>query len=315
MMKRCVVFGANGFIGSHVCEALLDAGHQVVAFDISRNFQSLERLDDERLETCTGDFLDRAAVRAALRGADWVFHLVSTTIPATSNSNMVFDVQSNVVASIEMMEECVASGVKRLVFASSGGTVYGLPATGLVSEDAELHPIVSYGCTKLMVENYCRLFQHQFNLRTISLRLANPYGPGHHGLSQGAIPVFLKRIQADKPITIWGDGSVTRDYIYITDVARAFVKAAEYEGKHHVFNIGSGEGLSLRNLVTQLEQVTGKQAEVIYEAPRSFDVPRIVLDISRARSELSWDAATPLLQGIQQTWAHLLIQTEARHHG
>lgn len=313
MMKRCVVFGANGFIGSHVCEALLNAGHQVVAFDISRNFQSLQHLDHEQLETCTGDFLDRAAVRSALHGADWVFHLISTTIPSTSNSNMVFDVQSNVVASIELMEECVANGVKRLVFASSGGTIYGLPSTDPVIEDSELHPIVSYGCTKLMVENYCHLFQHQFNLRTVSLRLANPYGPGHHGLAQGAIPVFLKRMLAGKPIVIWGDGSVTRDYVYIADVAQAFVRAAEYEGKHGVFNIGSGKGLSLRNLLTQLQQVTGRQTEVVYEAPRNFDVPRIVLDISRARSELSWDPATPLQQGIRQTWEQLL-QTEERHH-
>lgn len=312
MMKRCVVFGANGFIGSHVCEALLDAGHQVVAFDISRDFLSLRHLDSGRLETCTGDFLDRAAVRKALHGAEWVFHLISTTLPATSNSNMVFDVQSNVVASIEMLEECVASGVQRLVFASSGGTVYGLPASDPVAENAPLHPIVSYGCTKLAIENYCRLFQHQFKLRTVSLRLANPYGPGHQGLTQGAIPVFLKRMLAGKPITIWGDGSVTRDYVYIADVAQAFVKAAKYQGQHQVFNIGSGEGLSLRGLLAQLEQATGRQAEVIYEAPRSFDVPRIVLDVSRARDELAWDAATPLQQGIRQTWARLL-QAERQH--
>lgn len=313
MMKRCVVFGANGFIGSHVCEALLHAGHQVVAFDVSRDFLSLRHLESDRLETCTGDFLDRAAVHSALRGADWVFHLVSTTIPSTSNNNMVFDVQTNVVASIELMEECVASGVKRLVYASSGGTVYGLPTTDPVREDSERQPIVSYGCTKLMVESYCHLFQHQFNLRSISLRLANPYGPGHHGLAQGAIPVFLKRMQAGKPITIWGDGSVTRDYVYVTDVAQAFVKAAEYEGKHNIFNVGSGIGLSLRALLSHLEEATGQSAEVIYEAPRSFDVPRIVLDISRAQSELSWDAVTSLQQGIKQTWEQLIRMEEQRH--
>lgn len=308
-----VVFGANGFIGSHVCAALLGAGHRVRAFDISRDFRSLEHLDSPLLETCTGDFLDRMAVKQALEGVDWVFHLVSTTIPSSSNNNMVFDVQSNVVASIELLEECVAGGVSRLIFASSGGTVYGCPATDPVSEDAPKQPIVSYGCTKLAIENYCQLFQHQTGLRTISLRLANPYGPGHHGMSQGAIPVFLKRIRSGKPVSVWGDGCVTRDYVYVDDLADAFLKAAVYEGKESVFNIGSGQGVSLLELIALLKTETGREVEVLHEAGRNYDVPRIVLDVSRARHELGWAATTPLQGGIRRTWQHLLAQ-EPHHH-
>lgn len=304
-MKRCVVFGANGFIGSHLCEALLKAGHYVVAFDISRDFVSLQHLACEQLEMCTGDFLDRVEVRSALRGAHWVFHLVSTTLPATSNKNMVFDVQSNVVASIELLEECVQNGVEKAIFASSGGTVYGIPGTIPIREDAPHQPIVSYGNTKLIIEKYCYLFRYQFNLDTVCLRLANPYGPGHHGLLQGAIPVFLKRILADKPITIWGDGSVVRDYVYIKDVAQAFLRAAAYEGAHHIFNIGSGQGISLRELLILMEQVIGNKLDVIYEAARCFDVPEIVLDIGLAHTELDWSPRMELAEGIRLTWESL----------
>jgi len=241
-MKRCVVLGANGFIGNHLCRTLLAAGHQVVAFDIARDFGALGDVAGERLETVSGDFLDRATVRQALRGSDWVFHLVSTTLPASSNENMVFDVQSNVVASVELLEECRHQGVEKLVFASSGGTVYGVPESLPATEDTPTRPVVSYGISKLMIEKYCYLFRHQFGLNSICLRLANPFGPGHHGAAQGAISVFLKRLLQNQPITLWGDGGVVRDYLYIADAARAFLQAARYRGSRHVFNIGSGRG-------------------------------------------------------------------------
>lgn len=301
-MKRCVVLGANGFIGNHLCRTLLAAGHQVVAFDISRDFSSLRDVAGEQLETVSGDFLDRATVRQALRGSDWVFHLVSTTLPASSNENMLFDVQTNVVASVELLEECCRQGVEKLVFASSGGTVYGAPAQLPVDEDSPTHPLVSYGVTKLTIEKYCQLFRHQFGLRSVILRLANPFGPGHHGTAQGAVSVFIKRLLQGQPIVIWGDGSVVRDYLYIGDVGTAFLQAAQYQGARQVFNISSGQGYSLNQIIERLKAVTGQCPEVIYEASRGFDVPRIVLDNRRARDELHWFPEVELDEGIRMTW-------------
>jgi len=304
-MKRCVVLGANGFIGNHLCRTLLAAGHQVVAFDIARDFSGLQDVSGERLETLSGDFLDRATVRQALRGSDWVFHLVSTTLPASSNQNMLFDVQSNVVASVALLEECRDHGVEKLVFASSGGTVYGVPETLPVTEEAATGPVVSYGVTKLMIEKYCYLFRHQFGLNSICLRLANPFGPGHHGSAQGAISVFLRRLLQGQPIVIWGDGSVVRDYLYIGDTADAFLRAACYRGSRHVFNIGSGQGYSLNQVIARLEAVTGRAPEVIFEAARGFDVPRIVLDSRWAHTELEWQPVIDLDEGIRLTWEAL----------
>ncbi len=304
--KHCLVVGADGFIGSHLCDALLAAGHRVRAFDISHHFEAIAHLNDERLERIQGDFLDRAAVRESLEGVHWVFHLVSTTLPASSNKNPVFDVQSNLVAGVELLESCVEAGVERLLFASSGGTVYGVPARLPVREGDPESPIVSYGVIKLALEKYCRLFHHEYGLRSISLRIANPYGPRHHGLSQGAISVFLKRARAGEAINIWGDGQVVRDYIYIDDVVAAFLAAAAYPGHCDLFNVGSGRGVSLNEVVTLVSEVCGRPLTPVYTAARPFDVPAIVLDTRLAGRELGWLPRTELREGIRRTWEELL---------
>ena len=305
-MKRCLVLGANGFLGSHLCKALLAAGHEVIAFDISRDFAVLKSLACSQLTLYDGDFLNRAHLQTVLPDAQWVFHLVSTTLPASSNKNMVFDIQSNVIASIELLEECVANKVERVIFASSGGTVYGLPASLPVTEESREQPVVSYGNSKLLIEKYCHLFSYQFGLKTICLRIGNPYGPGHHGLAQGVIPVFLKQALAAQPVTVWGDGSIVRDYVYATDVADAFVAAANYLGMQSIFNIASGRGVSLNQLLDLIKQITARDITVLYEPERGFDVPEIVLNIERARKELNWQPRVSLAEGIHMTWQALV---------
>lgn len=300
-MKRCLVIGGNGFIGSHVCKRLLELGHEVIAFDVSRDFAALKDLRSARLHTVTGDFLNQAEIRAALQGIDWVFHLATTTTPATSNQNMVFDIQTNVIPSIELFEGAVAAGVERVLFASSGGTIYGRPPVNPVPEDVHHNPLVSYGVTKLMIEKYGALFDTLYGLKVIALRIANPYGPRHRSATQGVIPIFIRRILAGEPLQIWGDGSVVRDYIYIDDVAEAFCRAAVYDGSERVFNIGSGQGISLNALVQHLARL-GPPPVVEYLPPRLFDVPEIVLDISRAVRELRWRPKVSLVEGLMRTW-------------
>jgi UDP-glucose 4-epimerase len=219
---------------------------------------------------------------------------------------MVFDIESNLVAGLHLLEACADSGVSRVVFASSGGTVYGPPTSVPVPEDAPTDPIVSYGIIKLAVEKYCGLFSSLRGLKTVCLRLANVYGPRHVGTTQGAIPVFLKCILADKPIVIWGDGSVVRDYIFVEDVAQAFRLAAEYAGDQRLFNIGSGVGVSINQLLTEIRSVVQRPCRVEYEGSRSFDVPQIYLDVSRARNELGWSPRVALREGLQLTWNAML---------
>jgi UDP-glucose 4-epimerase len=301
-MKRCVVLGANGFLGSNIVGELLSAGHSVLACDLSRDFANLKRHGNPKLSLSVVDFLDREAVSAAVSGADWVFHLVSTTLPASSNKNMSFDVETNVVSTIRLLEACVQSKVEKFVFASSGGTVYGRTGGGPTSESCLERPMVSYGIGKLAIERYCALFHDLHGLDTVCLRVSNPYGPGHQGTLQGAIPVFLKRIVSREPIVIWGDGSVVRDYLYVTDVARAFRLAAEYEGSSRIINIGSGVGISLNQLLDMLRKVVDRPFEVRYEEGRAFDVPSIILDIGLAKQQLKWQPEISLEEGLRRNW-------------
>lgn len=302
-VKACVVFGANGFIGSALTRALLAAGHNVLACDLAREFSALA--PHPQLECRTLDFMDEVAVRDAVSDRAWVFHLVSTTKPASSTVNMAFDVQSNVVSSIHLFQACVEAGVERVLFASSGGTIYGAPARLPVSEADPTDPIVSYGLTKLVIEGYASLFRRQHGLRTISLRIGNPFGPRHFDQQQGVIPVFIRRILNGQPVEVWGDGLVVRDYVYVEDVANAFLAAARYDGAHFVFNVGSGEGRSLRDIIAALEVLSGRDLAVEYRPARGFDVPEIVLDIVRARTELGWSPLTPFERGLRETWEYL----------
>jgi UDP-glucose 4-epimerase len=253
-------------------------------------------------EIFTGDFLNPQALAPALRGAELVFHLVSTTLPKSSNDNPVYDVESNVLGSLRLIELCRSHGVRRLVFVSSGGTVYGVPCTTPVAEDHPTEPTSSYGIQKLMIEKYLALAQRLHGLDYRVVRPANLYGPGQRlDTAQGAVAVFLDRALRDQPIQIWGDGSVVRDYVYVADAVEAMLKAASFEGAQRIFNIGSGKGVSLNQLVAEIEQLLGRPVKVEHSAPRALDVPVNVLDASLAERHLGWRASTPLSEGLRRT--------------
>jgi len=246
-----------------------------------------------------------------MKDREVVFHLVSTTLPGPSNLDPVSDVQSNLVGSIRLLQRAVATGVRRVVFVSSGGTVYGVPTSVPISEDHPTTPICSYGIVKLAVEKYLHLFRHLHGLESVVLRLANPYGERQHPqASQGVIAVFLAKALRGEPLDIWGDGSVVRDYVYISDVVRALLAAMVYEGVHRVFNIGSGHGSSVNEVVAAIETAIGVPAERRYLDARPFDVQTNVLSIERAQRELSWTPQVELLEGISSTAAWLRATTK-----
>lgn len=292
---RALVVGGGGFIGRHICHRLRSAGHVVTVFD---------RVACPEFPTIVGDF-QAAALQAAVEGMDWVFHLVWTTLPRSSNENPRADLETNVGATLGLLDACVRAGVRKVVFSSSGGTVYGVTTTERIGEDHPGHPICSYGITKLAVEKYLHLYHHLYGLDYTVLRISNPFGEGQNPFGeQGVVGIFLARIGRGESITLFGDGSVTRDYIYIQDVADAFLTAATVQGRpHRVFNIGSGEAVSLNELLQVMEQVTGRKPLVRHTPGRAVDVPRVVLDVSRAQRELGWQPATPLRTGLERTWA------------
>ncbi|MEO8732129.1 MAG: NAD-dependent epimerase/dehydratase family protein [Rhodoferax sp.] len=307
---RITIFGGGGFIGSTIADRLLNDGHILRIFERPRVEPYRTFLAHERVEWITGDFFSMHDVTDAIEGADIVFHLVSTTLPKSSNDDPVYDVQSNVISTLQMLNAMVAHKVSRIVFISSGGTVYGDPVYLPIDEKHPTDPHVSYGITKLAIEKYLLMYARLYGIKPVILRVANPFGERQRvETAQGAVGVFISQALRGKKIEIWGDGSVTRDFIYIGDVAEAFAKAATYLGTHHVFNISSGSGTSLNELVQTLEDVLDAPVNREYKAGRGFDVPVSILCNKLAQKELGWAPAVRMREGIARTaeWMRLDI--------
>jgi UDP-glucose 4-epimerase len=299
---RCLVLGGGGFMGSHLSRALLAHGHAVRILE-RPNLRPVEVLPERKdLDWQEGDFLNADDVGQAVTDCEVIFHLISTTLPKTSNDNPVYDVESNLIGTLQMLEAARRAGVRKVIFASSGGTVYGIPREIPIKESHPTDPVCSYGIGKLAIEKYLHLYSALHGLDYCVLRIGNPYGEGQRSVAaQGAVAVFLHKALNDDVIEIWGDGTVTRDYVYVGDVVQAFIKVISGSPEQRLFNIGSGEGHSLNALLGAMESLLGRPVARRYLPGRAFDVPKNVLDISRARNLLNWRPETPLSEGLRRT--------------
>jgi len=296
--QRCVVLGAGGFIGTNLCRALVHKVKRLRAFGRQNHFPDAMR----NIQWIQGDFNDPAAVAAAIEGCDIVFHLVTATTPSTSNIDKIADLQSNVRSSLQLLDACRSGAVRRVVFVSSGGTVYGVPGSTPIPETAATNPITAYGVSKLAIEKYCALYEHLYGLQHRVLRVANPYGPFQTtSKNQGVIAAFMRSFLDKTPLEIWGDGSVIRDYIYIDDVISALEKAAVHEGQHRIFNIASNEGRSLNEIAAEIQLVFGRKTDVNYFPSRPIDVHCNVLDTRLAEQELVWQPTVNFHEGLIRT--------------
>jgi len=311
-MRTALVTGGNGFIGSHLVDALVQAGYKVRLLDpLDRRFSPLP----PEVEFIKGDMGSDYAVREALTGADTVFHLAWSSIHETATRDPCRDVGANLMPSIRLVDESRAAGVERIVFLSSGGTVYGPARYMPVDERHPTNPISAYGITKLAFEKYLQMYHHLYGLDYMILRPSVPYGPGQDPRRrQGAVSVFLYRIARGEPIEIWGDGSITRDYFYVDDLISAIVSAATAQSAdERVFNVGGGQGYSLTELIRVIEAVTGHQAVVDYQPSRRFDVPVLILDTSLAAKHLKWAPRVELAEGVARTWQWITTLENAGH--
>jgi len=295
---RCLITGGAGFLGRHLAMALLKNGHKVRCLDIYKPLWG----NKDNVEFYKGDFSAAHLVADAMAGCDVIFHLAWTTLPQTSNEDPDFDIVSNVQGTVRMLDEAVKLKVKKVIFMSSGGTVYGVPSVIPTPETHQTNPTCSYGITKLTIEKYLRLYSSLHGLNTCSLRLSNPYGE-YQGVNsiQGVVSVFCYKAIMGQTIQIWGDGSVKRDFVYVSDVADAMIKVLDSPSTGYEVNIGSGKAVSINGIIEYIENVLGKKVHRQYSANRPFDVPVSTLDISLAREKLNWEPKVDILDGIGRT--------------
>lgn len=308
------ILGASGFIGINLALALAKAGHSVRCFDRSFNNAVALQLKYNGISLLKGDFFSHEDVSHALTGSEACFHLISTSVPITSNANPTKDAHENIIGTLQMLDIALAVGVRKIIFPSSGGAIYGKTLNDLTDETTPTTPISSYGIAKLTIENYLRLYNNLYGLDYVVLRVANPYGPFQRTDScQGIISIFLGRILRNEPICIWGDGSIIRDYLYIDDLTKAFFAALEIQPPDKIINIGSGIGTSINELIDIFRDIVDKNFQVEYKPERNLEIPRSILNIQRASIMLHWSPTMSLEQGVKKTWDWLQKNTAFWH--
>lgn len=298
MATRVVVLGATGFLGSHLVQRLMAEGHEVV---------SVGRRDAPHPGAIQvqADLFQPEALHGLLDGAYACMHLATDLVPSSAELAGFAGLERNLALANRVADACVRSAVRTLVFASSGGTVYGadVPAA---HEDDPCRPIGLYGVQKLANEALLRSRLRGSVCKLRVLRIGNPYGSGQERQrAHGVIGHMLDALIHGRPFKVWGDGTQVRDYVTIRDVEGAFLKAMEYSGPDDVFNVGSGCGTSTNELIGICQEVAQRQLEVSYGTHPAHDVDRIFLNIDRAGRELGWRPSESLLEGITRYYLEL----------
>lgn len=292
---KILVLGGNGFIGSHIVDKLSHNGHHVRVYD-----RAPERYRSPlpKVEYVAGNFDDQLLLAESMEGVDIICHFISTTVPGTSNIDMKLDIETNLINTLNLLNIMHKKSMKKIVYLSSGGAIYGNPQIIPIPENHPLNPISSYGVVKLAIEKYLFMYQELYDFEPIILRPSNPFGPrqGHQG-TQGLIGTLLGRVIRGEPIEVWGNGKVIRDYIYIDDFVELCIAAIEGQIKG-VYNAGSGKGHSILDVISAVNEITGYDNEIIFKQGRVFDPGEIVLDITLAKRTFGWQQKTSLCEGI-----------------
>lgn len=305
MRDGILILGAGGFLGSALARRLLNDGHTVHRL-LRKPAPALGRQDIVHV----GSLDDSALVSDILPHCGTVFHLASSTTPGSSARRPALEAELNLLPTLRLLEAMRDSPATRLVFISSGGTLYGNPETASVTETAPLATLSYHGAGKLAIETFLHAFHHLSGQGVTVLRPSNLYGPGQtlrNGF--GLIRTMLEHARRGSAMEIWGDGESVRDFLYIEDMVDACCRVLANDMESwRVFNVGAGEGHSINQIRQLVEDVTQMPVPAIYRPPRPCDVRRIVLDCSKLRSDLGWAPIVPLTEGIRRTWQWLESQ-------
>jgi UDP-glucose 4-epimerase len=304
-----LVTGGAGFIGSHLVDRLVLAGHDVLVLDDlstgrMENLEQARRSPDRRLRFQRCDLVDPSTAPLIVHARpEVVFHLAAQLDVRHSVEDPAHDATVNILGTIRLLEACRAAGTRKIVFASSGGTIYGdPPADALpVHEDHVGHPRSPYGASKRAVEEYLHVYDALYGLDWTSLALANVYGPRQDPRGEaGVISIFGARMLAGHGVTVYGDGSQTRDFVYVDDVVQAMFQAMQ-RGSRLRCNVGTGRQVSINELFTQMADLTGYEQEPYHAPERPGELTHSALDVRRAARALEWRPWTRLDEGLSAT--------------
>ena len=303
-----VVFGASGYIGSHLVEKLLCAGHDVFALvHRGKGLLTSNSINHKNITIKKIDICNPQSVKDACKLADQIINLSSNSVPQSSNKDPKSDLQVNLIGALNILDAAKDSKGKNVIMISSGGTVYGKPQALPINENHPTQPICSYGITKLAIEKYLYLYKKIHNINGLALRISNPYGGAQRiNHQQGVIPNFLQKSIKNEVIEIWGDGNIVRDFIYISDVIDAIISALNYTGDDHVINIGSGHGYSLLEIIKLIEIISEKKVAYTTSSQRISDVDINILDIKKAKLLLNWEPKITIKEGLKLYYKKIL---------
>lgn len=298
-MSNVLVTGGAGFIGSHVVDAFIQKGFSVRVLD---NLSTGRRTNlHPKAEFLLGDITNPSDVTRATQGIDLVCHLAAQASVVKSMEDPVFDATTNTIGTLELLRQSLANGVKQFIFTSTGGAIYGDPRYLPVDERHPEQPVSVYGTSKLAAEKYIEFYGRQ-GLNYSILRLANVYGPRQDPFGEaGVIAIFLNSLLEGRSLDVYGDGSSSRDYVYVGDVAQALAASADNPTNRAV-NVGTSRETDLNSLITAMESVTGLTPTINYLPERPGEVRNTCLSASLAAERLGWTPQVSLEEGLGQVW-------------
>ncbi|MGD0842500.1 MAG: SDR family oxidoreductase [Candidatus Acidiferrales bacterium] len=302
---RCIVTGGAGFIGSHTVRELIRRGHSVVVFDdfSSGHEENVAKISGP-LEVRRGSVADLDAVREACRGANWVIHLAAQVSVPRSVKDPIETNRINVDGTLNVLVAARDAKATRVVLASSCA-VYGESLELPKSESMTPVPITPYGVSKLTAELYAQVFTRAYGLETVSLRYFNVFGPRQDAGSpySGVLSVFCTALRDGAPVTVYGDGEQSRDFIYVENVVQANLRACEApQASGLVFNVGTGNSYTLNQTLKLLEKISGRSASAQYAPPRAGDIRDSQADIALAGQKLGYEPTVGFEDGLRRTW-------------